>query len=381
MNDFVESDMNRDPFRRKLELLLASADVKINGDRPWDLQIHDERFYSRALLEGNLGLGEAYMDGWWDCESLDVFFYRVLKVELDAKIRSLIALWDALRSRLINLQTPSRAVRSGRYHYDIGNDLFSIMLDKRLIYTGAYWQDASSLDQAQENKLDLVCRKLKLRPGMQVLDIGCGWGGTARFMAERYGVRVVGVTVAREQVQFGKELCNGLPVDIRLQDYRSVRGAFDRIISLGMFEHVGYKNYPAFMRIVRKCLKDEGLFLLRTIGVDRAVTATDPWIARYIFPNGMLPSPGQIGSAIEGVFVLEEWTNHGPDYDKTLMAWFRNFDRNWNSIKDKYGDRFYRMWKYYLLSCAGAFRARKNQLWEIVLSPLGVPGGYRVERS
>jgi cyclopropane-fatty-acyl-phospholipid synthase len=250
------------------------------------------------------------------------------------------------------------------------------MLDKRMIYTAGEWENASNLDEAQERKLEHVCRRLNIQPGMRVLDIGCGWGGAARFLAERYDVEVLGITVAREQARLGNELSRTLPVEIRLQDYRSLEGSFDRILSMGMFEHVGYKNYSTFMRIVRRCLKDDGIFLLRTIGGNYSVTATDPWIARYIFPNGMLPSPGQIADAIEGVLVLEEWKNYGPDYDKTLMHWFKNFQESWHSLKSKYGEKFYRMWKYYLLSCAGTFRARKNQLWEIILSPKGVLGGY-----
>ena len=372
-----ELTIKRDSFRQKIEFLMELADVKIGGDCRWDIHVHDDRFYAKVLEEGSLGLGEAYMDGWWDCERLDEFFYKILTAELDSRVRSWTLFWDSLKARLLNLQTPSRAYRSGQFHYDIGNDLYQNMLDRRLIYTAGYWKDASSLDEAQENKLDWIGRKLHLQPGMRVLDIGCGWGGAAKFLAERYNVQVVGITVAKEQAKLGKELCRGLPVEIRLEDYRGIHETFDRILSLGMFEHVGYKNYPTFMRIVRECLKDDGLFILRTIGGNYPVTTTDPWIARYIFPSGMLPSPSQIGTAIEGVFVLEGWENFGPDYDKTLMHWFKNFHENWKHISDKYGERFYRMWKYYLLACAGAFRARKNQLWEIILSPKGVPNGYR----
>lgn len=251
------------------------------------------------------------------------------------------------------------------------------MLGERLIYSCGYWKNASTLDEAQEDKLNLVCRKLDLRPGMRVLDIGCGWGGTAKFAAEQYKVKVVGVTVSEEQARFGKEFCRGLPVEIRLQDYRSLKETFDRIFSLGMFEHVGHKNYITFFRCVKSCLKDNGLFLLHTIGSNRSDTRNDPWIERYIFPNSMLPSAKQICAAIEGLFVLEDWHNFGADYDKTPMHWFRNFQEKSNVIKKNYGERFYRMWKYYLLCCAGSFRARKNQLWQIVFSANGVPGGYQ----
>jgi cyclopropane-fatty-acyl-phospholipid synthase len=367
-------------FRNKIEQLLSFADIKIGGNRPWDLQVHNDDFYARLLAEGSLGLGESYMDGWWDCDRLDKFFHRILRAELDTKVKTRTEFFEVLKSKLLNLQKPSRAFQIGQRHYDIGNNLYRYMLGERLIYSCGYWKNASILDEAQEAKLDLVCRKLGLRPGMRVLDIGCGWGGTAKFAAERYQVEVVGITVSEQQAKFGKELCRGLPVDIRLQDYRNIEETFDRILSIGMFEHVGYKNYTTFMRIVRNCLKDRGLFLLQTIGGIRSVTRNDPWIERYIFPNSMLPSAKQICSAIEGVFVLEDWHSFGPDYDKTLMEWFRNFHENWDILKEYYDERFYRMWKYYLLSCAGSFRARKNQLWQIVLSANGVPGGYRSMR-
>ncbi|MBW1703618.1 MAG: cyclopropane fatty acyl phospholipid synthase [Deltaproteobacteria bacterium] len=367
-------------FRDKVERLLSFADVKIGGDRPWDIQVHNKDLYVRLMAKGSLGLGESYMDGWWDCKCLDEFFHRVLRAKLDDKINPWSGLFSILKAKLFNLQKPSRAFLIGRHHYDIGNNLYRHMLDERLIYSSGYWKNASTLDESQEAKLDLVCRKLELQSGMKVMDIGCGWGGTARFAAERYQVEVVGITVSEEQVKFGKKLCQGLPVEIRLQDYRGLKGTFDRILSLGMFEHVGYKNYTTFMRTVKSLLKDGGIFLLHTIGGNRSVTGTDPWIERYIFPNSMLPSSRQICEAIEGLFVLEDWHSFGADYDKTLMHWFQNFHDNWDALKEEYDERFYRMWKYYLLSCAGSFRARTNQLWQIVLSAEGIPGGYHSPR-
>jgi cyclopropane-fatty-acyl-phospholipid synthase len=249
-----------------------------------------------------------------------------------------------------------------------------------MIYSCGYWKDAATLDEAQEAKLDLVCRKLGLQPGMRVLDIGCGWGGTAQFAAERYGVSVVGVTVSAEQAAYARRLCEGLDVEIRLADYRTPDGTFDRVLSIGMFEHVGYKNYAEFMRVVRRRLADDGLFLLHTIGGNRSVKRSDPWTDRYIFPNSMLPSARQIAATIEGTFVLEDWHGFGPDYDRTLIEWHRNVERHWPELEAKYGERFRRMWTYFLLSSAGGFRARKNQLWQLVLSPHGVPGGYCAAR-
>ena len=363
-------------FRQTVEKLLAEADIRINGSRPWDIQVYNNDFFPRVLAEGSLGLGESYMDGWWESEQLDEFFCRILRAGLDQKVKPLKMIFSSLVARIYNFQTPSRSFRVGEVHYDIGNDLYSRMLDKLMIYSCAYWKDAATLDEAQEAKLGLIAQKLDLRPGMKVVDVGCGWGGTAKFLAENYGVKVVGITVSKEQAAYAKELCKGLPVEIRLEDYRKLNEKFDRVISVGMFEHVGYKNYRTFMKVVRRCLKKDGLFLLHTIGSNISMVRTDPWIEKYIFPNSMLPSAKQICEASEGIFVMEDWHNFSTHYDKTLMAWYKNFENAWDELKEKYGDRFYRMWRYYLLSCAGAFRARVNQLWQIVFSPEGVPGGY-----
>src|SRR3989344_2330266 len=372
--------------RKACEGLLAKADIRINGDRPFDIQVHDERLYARVLAQGSLGFGEAYMDGWWDSVAFDETMARLLLAKLDEAVHvSPALLWHFIKARVLNLQSRQRAFEVGEQHYDLGNDLYEAMLDKRMVYTCGYWENAKTLDEAQEAKLDLVCRKIGLKKGERVLDIGCGWGSFAKFAAERDGAEVVGITVSVEQAALARERRQGLPampdgrprVEIRVQDYREVQDTFDHIVSLGMFEHVGEKNYREYFEVARRCLKPGGLFLLHTIGGNRSRRATDPWINKYIFPNGMIPSVAQIGKAIEGQFVMEDWHNFGPDYDTTLMAWFHNFDAAWPRLRDKYGERFYRMWKYYLLVSAGAFRSRSLQLWQIVLSPDGLPEGYR----
>jgi cyclopropane-fatty-acyl-phospholipid synthase len=363
--------------------LLSLADVKINGDRPWDIQVHDERLYSRVLSGGSLALGESYMDAWWDVKSLDQFFYRILGADLDQKVRGFKNIvWLGLRAVVTNMQAKRRAYNIGEKHYDIGNDLYQAMLDKRMNYSCAYWTGAENLDGAQEAKLELSCRKLGLEPGLSVLDIGCGWGAFARYAAEKHGARVTGITVSKEQVALANQLCRGLPVEIRLQDYRSLDGRFDRLVSIGMIEHVGYKNYRTYMKIANRILADDGLVLLQTIGSSTSGIRGDAWMDKYIFPDGMLPSPAYLTKAAEGLFVLEDWHSFGTHYDKTLMAWHANFVGNWDKISrnPKYDQRFFRMWGYYLLSCAGAFRARKNQLWQIVFSKKGVPGGYESRR-
>jgi len=363
-------------LRQTLQKILDFADVKIDGDNPWDIKIHDDRFYRRVWAHASLGLGESYMDGWWDCDRLDQFYYKVLKAQLQKKVRGRDVLTGVLKAKLLNLQNRSRAFEVGRRHYDLGNDLYINMLDKLMVYSCGYWKDSDNLDDAQEAKLNLICRKLNLTPGMKVLDIGCGWGGLARYAASNFEVNVVGVTVSKEQAELAGELCKGLPVEIRLQDYRDVSEKYDAVVSVGMFEHVGYKNYRTFMKMVDRCLKEGGLFLLHTIGGNESVVSSDPWTMKYIFPNSMIPSAKQITDSAEELFYLEDWHNFGPDYDRTLMAWHRNFETNWDKIKDNYDDRFKRMWEHFLLSSAGSFRAKHNHLWQIVFSKMGFEGRY-----
>lgn len=366
-------------FRRRLERLLQKADVVIDGDRAWDIRVRHPELYARVWAYGTLGVGEAYVDGWWDCDQLDELAARIWRSGAGNQLDSVLTAPLVLHARLINLQKRRRAFEIGRRHYDIGNDLYRRMLDRRMIYSCGYWKDADNLDDAQEAKLDLVARKLRLEPGMYVLDIGCGWGGALAYLSERYDVRGLGVTVSERQAEDARRVCRGLPVEIRLQDYREVDGVFDRVFSIGMFEHVGVKNYRKYFETVRRCLRTDGLFLLHTIGANESTVTIDPWIAKYIFPNSMLPSGSQITKAVEGLLVMEDWHAFGPDYDRTLLAWFRNFTDAWGELKDQYDERFRRMWSYYLLTSAGSFRARENQLWQIVYSRDGIAGSYRPE--
>jgi len=363
--------------KKQAEKLLDKAGITINGKNDYDPQIHNEKLYQRVLSGGSLALGEAYMDSWWDVKNLDGLFYKILAARVQENFNfSWPVLLTYLKFKVFNLETPSKSFEVGQKHYDIGNNVYGAMLDKRLTYTCGYWKTAKNLEEAQEAKLDLVCKKIGLKKGDTILDIGCGWGSFLKFAAEKYGAKGVGVTVSKEQVKLGNKLCVGLPIEIKLQDYRDLTGKFDHIVSLGMFEHVGVKNYNTYFKKAHELLKDDGLFLLHTIGANTSSGGIDPWIEKYIFPNGMLPSAAHISKSIEGLFVMEDWHNFGADYDKTLMAWFENFNAAWPKLKSKYSEKFYRMWKYYLLTCAAGFRARNTQLWQIVLSKRGVRGRY-----
>jgi cyclopropane-fatty-acyl-phospholipid synthase len=357
--------------RRTITRLLSESGVQVDGRNPYDIRVLDDRFFERVLANGSLGLGESYMDGWWEARDLDGFIFRLLSARLDRRMRS----WrDALAwgvAALANLQSVARAFQVGERHYDIGNEFYEAMLDSRMLYSCAYWQNAGTLDGAQKAKLDLVFGKLGLGAGQRVLDVGCGWGGALSYAAERHGVSGVGVTIAREQARYAREKCAGLPIEIRLQDYRSLGNTFDHIYSIGMFEHVGVRNYRRYMQVMRRCIRPGGRFLLHTIGGFESTNHVDPWMNRYIFPNAMLPSQQQIVRAIDGLFVVDGWQRIGPHYDPTLLAWRANFERFWDRGKHRFDERFRRMWLYYLSACAASFRAGTIDVWQVLLAPVG----------
>lgn len=361
--------------------LLQTAGIAIGGTAPWDLRVHDERFYERVLEGGSLAAGEAYMDGWWDADRLDEFFARVLRARLDRKFATVPLIARAALAKIGNLQGRRLSLRVAEQHYDLSNELYVAMLGETMQYTCAYYGpggDELTLDEAQRRKLELIATKLALQPGMKVLELGGGYGGLARHLAQRHGCSVVSYNISRAQVDFAREWCRGLPVEFRLQDYREVASdpaVYDRVVSIGLMEHVGPKNYRRFFEMAAGCLAPGGLVLVHTIGGNVSKTTADPWIDKYIFPGGVIPSEKQITEAKEGLFVLEDWHNFGPDYDRTLLAWQDNFLRAWPELRNgaNLDERFYRMWRYYLNSTAGAFRARALNLWQLVLSHGDVP--------
>lgn len=365
-----------------VEQMLKSADIVINGSRPWDLQVHNENLYDRVLAKGTLGIGESYMDGWWDCEQLDELVNRMIRSGGDRKIaRNLSNVLRVIKAKLINLQTESGSKKVAREHYDLGNDLYMAFLDPYNQYTCGYFKDTEDLNKAQEQKLNLICHKLQLKPTDKVLDIGCGWGGFAKWAAKYYGCHVTGISISNEQIIYAKKFTEGLPVEIIKADYREIEGQYDKVLICGMIEHVGYKNYRKIMEIVKKLLAPNGIFLLHTIGRnDLKTIGFDSWIEKYIFPNSMIPSLQQITRAHENLFVMEDLHNFGLYYDKTLLAWWHNFNKAWPQFKNKYGERFYRMFRYYILSCAGTFRSRKTLLWQMVFTHIEKPDQYKSVR-
>jgi cyclopropane-fatty-acyl-phospholipid synthase len=248
--------------------LASSLGVTINGDRPFDIRVHDPRFYGRVLAAASLGLGESYMEGWWDCDDLVELHRRIAVSEVEERLtRSKGLVLAALKARLLNLQSRRRASIVAEQHYNLTVDHYRRMTDKWITLSCGYWKDATNLEEAQEAKLELICRKLQLTSSDRVLDIGCGFGSFARYAAQRYHCAVVGINVSSEQVAVARELCRGLPVELHVCDYRETgvfrgRDPFDKVVSAGMFEHVGYRNHRTYMEVAASCLKEGGLFLL-----------------------------------------------------------------------------------------------------------------------
>lgn len=350
--------------------LFASADIRINGDRSWDIQVHDLRFFNRVLASGSLGFGESYMDGWWDCEALDEMCCRAICARLETRFAfRLPDVWALIIALLVNQQTVQRSRKVGRVHYDLSNDFFEAMLDPNMQYSCALFGDDDDLAAAQRRKLDWICQRLRLESGLRLLDIGCGWGGLARYAARHYGCQVVGITISREQFRYATRWCRGLDVEIQLRDYREITERFDRVVSVGMVEHVGHRNYRTYMEAAARSLGENGLFLCQGICGNSSRLHNDPWIERYIFPDSILPSAARLIQAGEGVFILQDVINIGPNYDPTLLAWEENFRRSWPRFADRCGgEHFRRMWRFYLLSCAGTFRARSLQVFSILFS-------------
>jgi cyclopropane-fatty-acyl-phospholipid synthase len=366
--------------KRILDPLLATVDVRTDGGRPWDIEVHDEAFHRKTLLQGSLGLGEAYMDRWWSAADLEELAFRLLHGGLERRLKPLYHLAPALFTRARNQQTRDRALRVAERHYNLGNDLFGEFLGTYKNYSCGYFEGGDDLDAAQEKKMDLICRKLDLRPGDHLLDVGGGWGEIARWAAAKYGARVTSINISEEQMRFARRHCEGLSVEILRRDYRDLEGRFDKIAVIAMLTHVGYKNYRRFMEIAHRCLRPGGVMLIESVGGNASTTYCEPWTDAYIFPGGMIPSLAQLGEAFAGLFVVEDLHNFAPSYVRTLRAWNDNFQAAWPRLAGRYDERTRRMFEYFFLTVAGAFRARDLQHWHVLLSRAGSPQPASAQR-
>lgn len=364
----VTQHVRYDPWSLLGKNLLQKADIQIEGIRPWDIRIRHPDFFKRIMLQGLLGLGESYMDGWWECDRLDIFIYKFLANKLDDAVpENFSDILMILSEKIFNRKSDDCDSRVLVKKYDIGYDVFTHMLDPYMQYSCGYWRNGATLAEAQEAKLKMICEKLQLAPGMRVLDIGCGWGGTAEYIARHYDVYVEGITNSTEEQKVAQSRCQGLDITIMLEDYQDLSDdKFDRVIALGTLEYIELKNYSDFFKAVARSLKPDGLFLLHSTGSTQLVNHVGPWLNKYIFPNGCLPSGQQLVQSIEPYFVIEDWDNLGTDYDKTLMSWSEKINESWPVLSMNHSPKFKRMLDYYLCSGAGFFRAGRIQLRQIL---------------
>jgi cyclopropane-fatty-acyl-phospholipid synthase len=334
--------------------------------------------------EGFFGLGESFIRGEFESDALDKLIFNLLeRPELYPGKLSPITVYQLLREYLFNPQQGEGAFVVGERHYDLGNDLFRAMLDSSMSYTCAYWEGASTLEEAQKGKLELICKKLKLSPGMSVLDIGCGWGNFAHYAATHYGVSVTGLTVSKEQAALARERCEGLPVEILLTDYAAMDRQFDRVVSIEMIEAVGRKNLGVYFDTISRCLKEHGLCLIQAISTETFSLHSHPavdqyvvWLLKHIFPNGYLPTFTQLAHPTRKSMVVEDIQNLSTNYAKTLHAWSENFVASWPQLRSNYDETFRRIWIYYLSGCMAFFRKRLVQVYQVVYSKNGFIGGY-----
>lgn len=352
--------------------ILNDAKIKLGKD----LVVYSDDVYLEWLCNGQLGIGETYMAGKWEAtgSTLDEIFTKLMGLPWEKK-RKLFKSWNTkfatIAARLTNYQSKARAGMIGAHHYDLGNDFFELWLDSCMQYSCAYWKNAETLEEAQLNKLRMIAQKLKLEPGMKVLEIGFGWGGLACFLAKNYSVHVTGITVSEQQLHGAKKKAESLGLesvtDFHYADYREMKGEYDRVVSIAMMEAVGYKNLKDYYSTISRCLKPGGIALVHTIANNRSfkTSSNAPWIIKYIFPNGFLPSMSQMAKFSEGNLVIEDVQNIGPDYDRTLLEWNQRFQQavsNGEIFKSKV---FVRMWEFYLLYCAAGFRTRSNQVYQV----------------
>lgn len=357
-------------FKLTLTTLLREANIEPNGASPWDPQIKDERFYRTVLLRGSVGLGDAYLNGWWECADISGFILRIIKSGIHLRVPRVDIFLRRLRFGLIDAQNRIRSKRVAELHYDEDPYIFEVMLGSTNSYTCARWKGVITLDAAQQQKMDLLCKKAGLSSGMTVLDIGSGWGGFLAYAAERYQVRGIGLTISKTQLDYARKRYGNLPVEFRLQDYRDFVGGVDAVVSICVIEHVGSDHYREYFQKVRETLtREDGFFAMQCILACDTQARMDPWTEKHIFPNGILPTLERIENAVEGILHIVDREFFRDDYVRTFSAWYENLVRNKNAIIARCGVRYFRKYEYYLCLYIAGFGSGRIDVGQFVLSP------------
>lgn len=351
--------------------LLEKMDIQVGGNRAWDIQIHSPDFARRVMTMGGLGLGDSYIEGDWDANSVDSFINHILRARLDKEIKSFGMSISSLKSRFHSLAKGQKPWKFQDVLRNLPNEFFEAILGTNMSFTSGYWAaGAKTLEEAQQARRDMTCKKLNLKQGMRLLDAGSGWGGFSAFAAEHYGVECVCISSFKGQHEWASQHYAHLPIEFVQNESLMLDGMFDCIVSIDRFEHLPQKNYRVYLEMGDRILEEDGLLLLQSTGKNERRLNGKHWFDTHILQNNSLPTIAQIAGATNGLFVMEDMHNFGSDYDKTLMAWYQNFEAAWPALQKQYkfDEKLYRTWKYYLLSSAGAYRANDLQQWQCIFS-------------
>ncbi len=358
-------------LRRPVEHIFSRAGVSINGTKPWDIRVNDNRFYRDVLINGSLGLGESYMRQQWTTDDLEGLFYRLCSSDLEKTSRRIPSQhFSRLFDFFINRQSHARAKSNAEHHYNLGNDLFFEFLGKFKNYSCGYFENADTLDEAQAAKMHKLCQLLDLKKGDRLLDVGGGWGEFAKFAATQYDCDVTSINIAQEQINHAREHCRDTAVEIVKSDYRDMTGTYNKIAVVAMFTHVGHKNYRVFMQTMSGLLEPGGKMVMETVGGLESKTRCEPWTDKYIFPGGLIPSMEQIDHSVRGLFKRDSVHEFGHHYAVTLQHWHRNFIEAWPRLRAHYSESMRLMFEYFFLSVAGDFRAKGLLHYHIAFSKM-----------
>lgn len=381
-----------DAYKSHVISFLEKAGIAIGGPNDFDIHVNDDRFYEMFFKDRTVGAGEAYTEGFWDVKDLKLLAEKIF---LSGKLDHQYGFLNNLIYQLNKAQGKLKALFDIKKTYDHNIELYRAMLDKRLLYTCAYWNNidysVANLDLAQEQKLELVCQKLGLHQqpkGQSILDYGCGFAGFAKYAHEKYGAKVVGITISKLQYKVAKEICKGLPIEIRFQDYRDIpKGElYDHLVALGIIEHITVKNAREFILNAKSHLKNEkyqdNRFVLHGMFTNGTEHRIDPWMEKYIFPGAEIFTFKHLFDMIHGVFYCQDFHPFGPDYSLTADAWYQRLEMNYgNLLPSEQNNEFMRTFEFYLKTASASFLTQRNNLMQMVLTHGPVINGLEPVRE